>query len=469
MQEKILKLAIATLLATGSLSVQAQVERSDEFHGKYKLSEVVVFSRHNVRAPLASNGDGITLMTPYEWHDFGVKASELTMRGGLLETTNGQFFNKWVVSEGLFPRNAEPTDDEIYVLANSKQRTISTARHFISAFMPMKTITVNHEGKVGDMDPNFSLTLGYDITDEEWAQIKEEYDAAYSPEKIRQVGERLKPNFDLLADVLDLEDSEAYQTGDITGFDHYDGVITYEPGAEPNIAETSISKAYAASDALVLQYYEEADSIKAAFGKDLTREQWHMLGEFVAIRDEMRFASPFVQRYVSRHQRNIIASELQKEGRKFTFLCGHDTNLHNILCSMRAEEHEVANAVETGTPIGSKIVFEKWTDESGNAFIGVNHVYQSVDQLRNRIPLDLNTRPCIVPLTFEGLTANEDGLYPLDDIINRLTEQDLPSGINSHKTEQFATVDTAYTISGTPATDAYQGVVIQGGAKRLVK
>lgn len=415
------RIILSFILLLFGVSLWAQLPRSREFHEKYKLSEAVVFSRHNIRAPLSSPGSFISGITPYTWHDFGVNTAELTMKGGVLETINGQFFHKWVVSEGLFPENAVPSDDELYVLANSMQRTISTARYFSAGFMPMKTVTVNHEGSLYTMDPLFSLAPGKDITDAGWKQIKAEYEAAYSAEDIRNASRNLQAGYDLLAGILDIKNSEAYKEGFFTGFDNHNSTVVFPDGNEPHMTAT-LNEASAAVDALLLQYYEEADPQKAAFGKELTTEEWQMLTQIIAVRDEIRFSSPFIQHYVSQKLRDYIADALLTEGRKFTFICGHDTNILNILKAMRTRKYSTPDAIEIGTPIGSKIVFEKWTDSEGNAYVGVNHVYQTVSQLRNNTLLDLDTPPNIIPLQFEGLETNEDGLYPLGEMIQRLTE-----------------------------------------------
>lgn len=442
----------------------AQLSRSQEFHEKYHLSEVVVFSRHNIRAPLAAPGSFISKVTPYTWHDFGVNASELTMKGGILETIYGQFFHKWVVSEGLFSENAEPTDDELYVLSNSKQRTISTARHFIASFMPMKTVTVHHEGKLNDMDADFNLALGNDITEEEWSQIKTEYETAYNADAIREASKALQPNYDLLSEILDIKNSEAYKDGSFTGFNDHNSTILFPEGDEPRMT-ASLNDACSIVDALILQYYEEPDLQKVAFGRELSLEEWQMLAKIIDVRDEIRFSSPFVQHYVSRGQRKFIADALQKDSCKFSFMCGHDTNILNILKAMRTKDYAIPDAIELGTPIGSKIVFEKWTDTAGHTFVGVNHVYQTIDQLRNNTLLNLITPPNIIPLQFEGLDANEDGLYPLEMMIQRLTES-IPTSIGAidGKSESKS---VPYTVSGLPANRSYHGIVVWNGQKSL--
>lgn len=450
------------LVALGVSQLFAQVKRSDDFHQKYKLSEVVVFSRHNIRAPLAEPGSFISTITPHTWHDFGVGRSELTMKGGILETTNGQFFHQWVVSEGLFSENAIPTDEELVVVANSKQRTISTARHFISAFMPMKTIDVQHVGKVGDMDPLFTIYLGTDMTEEEWAQLNRETAERYTPESLRQLSESLKPNFDLLEEILDVKNSPAYLDGSFKGFNDYDSQIIYKVGAEPEMTG-SLNQACQAVDALVLQCYEEPDLAKVAFGKDLTREQWLMLYKIIHTRDHVRFCSPWLNHRVSHNQRQFIAEALQTPGRRFTYMCGHDVNILNILLSLHTKQYDTTESIELGTPIGSKIVFEKWTDANGNEFIGVNHVYQTFDQLRNNTLLNLNVTPNIIPLQFEGLTPNEDGLYTIDDMVKRLTDKDQPAALNAPQSSTSCSSPATYNLAGLPVGEEYQGIVIQNG------
>lgn len=412
--------SLASLLAL-LIGVQlwAQLPRSEDFHVRYSLSEAVVLSRHNLRAPLSSPGSFISRITPYSWYDFGVGAAELTMKGGVLEAINGQFFHKWVVSEGLFEENEAPSDDELHIYANSMQRTITTARYFCAGFVPMKTVTVKHEDLPFHMDPRFDLAFGDDISDREWAVIRDEYDAAYGAEDIRKASEALQPAYDLLSKILDIKNSPAFRDGSFRGFNNHNSSIVCHTGSEAYMTVT-INEARQAADALLLQYYFNPDPVAAAFGREMSPEDWRMISNIITVRDEIRFSSPFVQRYVSKGLREYISDALLKEGRKFTFICGHDTNILNVLKSMHVCEYSLPESIEQVTPIGCKLVFEKWTDASGHDFIGVNLVYQTAAQLRECTLLDLNTPPGIVPLKFEGLEANEDGLYPLDMMIQRL-------------------------------------------------
>ena len=103
---------LAAILFCGLQGATAQALRSDEFRAKYELKEVVVMSRHNIRSPLSS-GAAYQRVTPHQWFAWSSPGSQLSLRGGVLETEMGQFFRKWVVGEGLLPDNYRPEGDEV--------------------------------------------------------------------------------------------------------------------------------------------------------------------------------------------------------------------------------------------------------------------------------------------------------------------------------------------------------------------
>ena len=140
--KRLLMTALA-ILAGGVSMMQAQQMRDDDFKNKYQLKEAVVLSRHNIRSPLSDSKSALGRMTPHEWTKWSAGKSELTLRGGVLETQMGQYFRKWAVDMGLIDENHIPTADELNVIANSMQRCIATARYFTSGFMPVGDVVVN--------------------------------------------------------------------------------------------------------------------------------------------------------------------------------------------------------------------------------------------------------------------------------------------------------------------------------------
>ena len=115
-----------------------------------------------------------------------------------------------------------------------------------------------------------------------------------------------------------------------------------------------------------------------------------------------------------------MLEELQKDGRKFTFLCGHDSNIGSVLASLDAEDYSLPYTIEKKTPIGSKLVIERWEVTEGRSFVALNLVYQSTKQLRNITLLDLENPPMVFPVHLKGMNANGDGLYPFDALVQRL-------------------------------------------------
>ena len=146
---------LAAVLFCGTSTVKAQTRRSDDFRAKYELKEVVVMSRHNIRSPLSS-GATYQRVTPYEWFKWSSPSSQLSLRGGVLETEMGQFFRQWVVGEGLLPDNYRPEGEEVLFYANSRQRTFATAKYFSAGFLPFANVEITHKLQEDKMDPVFT-------------------------------------------------------------------------------------------------------------------------------------------------------------------------------------------------------------------------------------------------------------------------------------------------------------------------
>ena len=399
---------------------QAQLQRSDAFKGKYKLKEVVILSRHNIRSPLSTNGSALSKMTPHEWTNWSSAASELTLRGGVLETEMGQFFRKWTIETGLFKDNYVPSIDEVNVYANSMQRCIATAQYFSSGFMPVAGLRVNHRYVPSKMDPIFFPRLTKS-TPAFRSEAMKQINAMGGKEGLVGINKGLKDSYDLIANVLDMKQSEYYKKGEVKDFTTNDTQITLELNQEPGM-KGSLKNANSASDAFILQYYEEPDGMKAAFGHKLTTDDWTKIAKVKDVYGDVLFTAPIVAVNVAHPLLQYMYDELNDKDRKFTFLCGHDSNIASVDAALGVEEYSLPNSIEKKTPIGSKLVIEKWVDATGKAFIAVNLVYQSTDQLKQMSLLDLQHAPQIFSLKLKGLNQNADGLYTFEDVNARFLQ-----------------------------------------------
>ena len=399
---------------------QAQLQRSEAFKGKYKLKEVVILSRHNIRSPLSTNGSALSKMTPHEWTEWSSAASELTLRGGVLETEMGQFFRKWTVEEGLFKENYVPTVDEVNLYANSMQRCIATAQYFSSGFMPVAGLHVNHRYVPSKMDPIFFPRLTKS-SEAFRTEAMKQINAMGGKDGLVGINKSLKDSYDIISKVLDMKQSEYYKKGEVKDFVDNDTRITLNLNQEPGM-KGSLKNANSASDAFILQYYEEPDALKAAFGHKLSLEDWTKIARIKDVYGDVLFTAPIVAVNVAHPLLQYMYDELNADTRKFTFLCGHDSNIASVDAALGVEDYSLPNSIEKKTPIGSKLVFEKWVDAAGKAYVAINLVYQSTGQLKQMSLLDLRHTPQIYALKLKGLTQNTDGLYTFEDVNNRFLQ-----------------------------------------------
>ena len=440
-------MTVAAIIAATSL--QAQTERSDNFRAKYELKEVVVMSRHNIRSPLTSGGAAYMRVTPYEWFKWTSPSSQLSLRGGVLETEMGQFFRKWVVSAGLLPDNYRPMDDEVLFYANSRQRTFTTAKYFSAGFLPFANVEIKHKYDEDKMDPVFKA---------QFTKMNDQY---------RQ---------QILAEMETLHGDMAHSpaaANDTTHFRFDDTQFKLEKDDEPKLSG-GFKLAYSVSDALVLQCYESENM--AAFGHELTEEQWRAICHVKEVHDGLLYSTHSAAVNLAYPLVSRIREELANVNRKFTFLCGHDVNLTSIGAALRLNLPETEHALEVRTPIGSKLVFEKWSDGSED-YVAINLVYPKYSQMHARTLLSLEEPPMVQPVTIEGLTANSYGLYRLTDLDNRMAEamaeydaiEDIPTAVTAATRTVTTGDERSYTLSGTPANASTRGFVISNGKKTIRK
>ncbi len=383
-------------------------------HEGYTLDKVVVLSRHNIRSPLSGGGSLLGTVTPHEWFQWSSGPSELSLRGGALETLMGQYFRKWLEAENLFPENYHPTDSEVRVYANSKQRTIATAEYFTAGLLPTANLQVEYHMEFDAMDPVFTPQLTF---------VSSAYRADVEAQIRQRFGDAiagLADNYALLSEVIGLEQSEAWKNGDVTPLVTDDLTLKLELNAEPGMSG-SLKTACSVSDALVLQYYEEADETRAAFGRTLSREDWRKISEIKDVYGDVLFTAPLIAPNVAHPLLQEIAAEMEREDRVFTFLCGHDSNLGSVLASLGVTQYDLPETVEK-TPIGCKLVFSRWLSQDGAPFWSVDLVYQSTAQLRSLSLLDLAHPPVVFPVVIPGLDRTENGLYAEDALKARFSE-----------------------------------------------
>ena len=405
--------ALLLILILSNVGI-VQAERDANFHKKYTLESVLIFSRHNIRAPTKSRSQMLSSVTPYKWTKWTSSFSELSLRGGECETIMGQFFRQWLESENLIPKNYIPAEGEVRVYANSRQRTLATAKFFSSGLFPVANVEVERKVAVEKNDPIFRsvMTLYNEEVD---ALAKEQIKAAVA--KID-----FESKCKILNKVVDFKKSELAKTSNFTELSMQNAGIKIGFEDEPNVASKQASVTVAAVDALIMQYYEEPDSVKAAFGHKLSFENWRKI---TSLKDDFQHAYlgvPSVAVNLAHPILQVMSDELSLPNRKITFLCGHDSNITPLLGALDVEEYTLPNTIETRTPIGSKVVISKWRGEDGLEYVSLDLIYASSAQLKNKTSLTLDNPPEIFSLSLKNLQKNSDGVYRLEDVQNRFQD-----------------------------------------------
>ncbi|MBQ4403911.1 MAG: histidine-type phosphatase [Selenomonadaceae bacterium] len=348
----------------------------------YQLEQVVVISRHNLRNSLKAGDD----------------RGLLTLRGGEMETLMGQYFGAQLRAQGLFPKNAQPSVGEVRFYANSYQRTIATAKYFSAGAFPIANIPIEYHRALGQKDRVFL------------PQVEPAFTKKLSAEAN---GKKLIADFRKEIATVERLSGEKFNPADSS-------VKVRKEVAELR-AEGSLSKINLAADAILMDYYDGKVSYSDAEMRDVAKISSLLINSnFDRPLGAKVFASPMLA---------VISDELNTTGRKFSFICGHDSNLSSLLTALGVEEYTLPGTIEWRVPIASKIVIKKFRGTDDTEYASLSLVYPSTAQIINREMLTLDNPPMNVALKLRGLQAvDANATYKLSDVLQRISDAQIVDG-----------------------------------------
>ena len=404
MRKSLLAAAVAGVVLL-SAGVQAQEQAAPE---GYQLQQVLIMSRHNLRAPLANNGSVLEQSTPKSWPEWDVPGGQLTTKGGVLEVYMGHYMREWLAQQGLVTSGECPPENAVYAYANSLQRTVATAQFFITGAFPGCGVTVHHQEKMGTMDPTFNPV----ITDDSAAFSEK---AVQAMEKERQ-GMQLSESYKLLEEMTDYRNSPSCKEKQQCSLSDAKDTFSAKSQQEPGVSGP-LKVGNSLVDAFTLQYYEGFPKDQVAWGEIASDKQWQVLSKLKNGYQDSLFTSPEVARNVAKplvkYIDNALVGDAAKAA-KVTLLVGHDSNIASLLTALDFKPYQLHNQYER-TPIGGKLVFQRWHDNGGNRdLMKIEYVYQSTEQLRNADALTLQSPPQRVTLALNGCPVDDNGFCPMD-------------------------------------------------------
>ena len=398
------RIKLAVLISALAVGGLAQAQSAPE---GYQLKQVLVMSRHNLRAPLANNGSVLEQSTTRQWPQWDVPGGELTTKGGVLEVYMGHYMREWLAQQGVIKSGECPQPASVYVYANSLQRTVATAQFFTNGAFPGCDITVHHQAAMGKMDPTFNPV----ITDTNRAFSEQ---AVQAMEKQRR-NYTLDESYQLLEKVTDYKDSAACKEKQQCDLTRDKDAFKANAGEEPGVSGP-LRVGNSLADAFTLQYYEGFPADQVAWVEIKTPEQWKQLSALKNSYQDTLFTSPEVARNVAAPLVKYIRAALVENEKRapVVVLVGHDSNIASLLTALDFKPYQLHDQYER-TPIGGKIVFQRWHDDKADKnLLKVEYVYQSTEQLRNAAPLSLANPPQRVTLELNGCPTDANGFCPWD-------------------------------------------------------
>ncbi|MDV3434430.1 bifunctional glucose-1-phosphatase/inositol phosphatase [Stenotrophomonas sp. C2852] len=382
---------IALLLAL-SLATTAAATAPAPVEGD-QLEQVVLLSRHNLRAPVVASG-ALAHATPERWPRWDVGPGELTTKGGVLEVYMGRYIGQWLRQAQLLPVSGCPQPADFHAHANSLQRTQATAQFFIAGAFPGCHVTVEQRMALGTMDPLFNPVIHND-------------DAAFRARALESMQKALAaadlaPALSMVEQITRYPRSAACAGRSDCHLMLADTTFNAEPGKEPR-ASGSLALASGLVDAFLMEHYQGSGIPREGWGRLTTEAQWQALAQIRNRYQDILFGTPEVARDVAGPLLARVDALLEDTASpKVSLLVGHDSNIGSLLAAMGIGDYSLPGQFEK-TPIGGLLQFERWRDrQSGGERFRLAYVYPTTGQLRDASPLTEAQPPGRVALPLPG-------------------------------------------------------------------
>jgi len=361
-----------------------------------QLEQVVLLSRHNLRAPVVASG-ALANATPETWPRWEVAPGELTTKGGVLEVYMGRYIAQWLRQAQLLPVSGCPQEDDFHAYANSLQRTQATAQFFVAGAFPGCHVAVEQRMPLGSMDPLFDPVIRRD-------------DAAFRTRALESMQRALAavdlaPALSVVEEITRYPQSAACKGHSDCHLALADTTFSTEPGKEPR-ASGSLALASGLVDALLMEHYQGSGIPREGWGRLTTEAQWQALAQIRNRYQDILFGTPEVARDVAAPLLTRVNALFDDPASpKVTLLVGHDSNIGSVLAALGITDYTLPGQYEK-TPIGGLLQFERWRDRhSGVERIRLAYVYPTTAQLRDALPLANAQPPGRVVLRVPGCAA----------------------------------------------------------------
>ena len=342
-----------------------------------RLKFVVILTRHGVRAPTWETSR-LNQYSAQPWPDWGVPPAYLTPRGRTLMTLMGGYYGEWLAREQIIDRRSCASASQIYIWADTDQRTLETGRALAEGLLPAcETRVHSYEGKD---DPLFDPIAAGLVKQDETAS-----DRATALAKAASASHR--EAFSALGQIL--SNGSAVQQVD------------------------TLNTASTLTENLLLEYANGFEGKDLGWGRLNERNLFQVLKLHTVYADLMRRTPALAQRRGGNMLSRILASidqavreqpvsgAIGRPGSRVLVISGHDTNLSNVSGLLNLS-WQIPGYQPDDTPPGGALVFSLWRDPDGGDSVRMRYVVQTLDQMRGMTPLTLASPPAGQDVTIPG-------------------------------------------------------------------
>ncbi len=376
-------------------------------------------------------------VAPDAWPTWPVKLGWLTPRGGELIAYLGHYQRQRLVADGLLAKKGCPQSGQVAIIADVDERTRKAGEAFAAGPAPDCAITVHTQADTSSPDPLFNpLKTGVCQLDN--ANVTDAILSRAGGSIADFTGHR-QTAFRELERVLNFPQSNLCLKREKQD---ESCSLTQALPSELKVSADNVSLTGAVSLASMLT---ETSSLQQAqgmpepgWGRITDSHQWNTLLSLHNAQFYLLQRTPEVARSRATPLLDLIMAALtphppQKQAYGVTlptsvlFIAGHDTNLANSAAHWSSTGRFPVSRITRRQVV--KLVFERWRRLSDNSqWIQVSLVFQTLQQMRDKTPLSLNTPPGEVKLTLAGCEErNAQGMCSLAGFTQIVNEARIPA------------------------------------------
>lgn len=406
-----------------------------------KLKLVVIVTRHGVRSPLGLM-EGTSQKPWPTMQDWGVKCcGDLTPRGEVLIQRMGSYYRSYYKSQGLFLPGRCPAE-QVYIWADNEERTVRTAESLAKGLKGddsnCKVVVESRPYNISNCDQQTCTRESADFPDLWFHPLPKLWDQVSPQEKadINAAVKAINDGYDALFNKyreplqqLQTTLGCCHQCAIAKHCDLFSSTHEASSGAPPAApsptpgAGTAIkwggafASGSTASEVFLLEYgnhmpCEQVGWNRVVFkgcpgpGYDFRKMQVIHTEYFQQVQ-----RPPVVARVQGSNLLNQVLVRLKeaadpggKPKYKLIIFSGHDTNVANVAALLGVKWNLSPDFPENDTPPGGALVFELYAGKnSGEDYVRMHYIYQSLEQLRTNAELtpqhppqkrDLALPPC---------------------------------------------------------------------------